>query len=329
MRVVRFVSAMLLFAFAALAHAADLGPATAPDQVEVVFLHINDSHGQTAGTGQRGGEARLATLVGDLRKQPGPARVFLVHCGDVISRGDDVTRKTHGAANFTLMNRLRFDAWIPGNGDIYDGLPVLQARMADARFPTLCGNVKVKATGEPLARPFIIEQAGPVKVAILGLCFFRVGAPGGDAIDFEDPIAAAKRIVPELRKRADLVVAMTHIGVDRDGELAKAVPDIDVILGGHTHTPLPNGLILRPAAGRRVLICQTAGELNSLGWASVTMKRTARGRGYEVAGLAAKLIPLDQTVKQDPEVKAFLARTNEIVATQPDPEPLPAPAGRP
>jgi 5'-nucleotidase/UDP-sugar diphosphatase len=278
-------------------------PAGGP--VELVFLHVNDTHGQTQGAPTIGGEARLATLVAEYRAKPGPARVFLTHCGDILSRGDALTRHSLGAANFALMDRLRYDAWVPGNGDFYDGLDVLQARMKEARFPTLAANVTVKSTGKPLTQGHVIEWAGDVRVAFFGLCTIEVGQRPASGVSVQDPVEAAKRLMPDLRRQADLVVALTHIGYAEDLRLAEAVPGIDLILGGHSHTFLAEGREVKHADGRVTLVCQAGWLLMHLGVATVRLA-PAPGAGYTVRSLSAKTVPLDRNVKPDPEVQDLL-----------------------
>src|SRR5207244_2364237 len=79
-----------------------------------------------------------------------------------------------------------------------------------------------------------------VKVAVLGLTtgdiVSIVSRPRNEGVAVADPIAVAQILVPELRKKADLVVALTHLGVDEDRALARRVPGIDLIVGGHSHT---------------------------------------------------------------------------------------------
>ena len=186
MRIPRLLAIVVLIACVrAFAADAPVTPPAATQPVEIVFLHVNDNHGQTEGTARFGGEARLATAVDDARAKPGPARYFLTHCGDVSSRGDALTQRTEAAANIAIMNRLRYDAWVPGNGDYYLPLPVLLKRMAEAKFPTLAANVKLKDGGKPLGQPSVILAAGPVRVALFGLCFARTTIGSGTSIELE------------------------------------------------------------------------------------------------------------------------------------------------
>ena len=188
--------------------------------------------------------------------RPGPsgkaARVFLVHAGDEFSRGDELTRATKGAANVAIMNLLKFDLWVPGNGEFYQPLDVLEARLSEAKFPILAANVKYREGGKPVGKPYIIEKAGPVRIAFLGLGIVQpTEAPSAaDVLMAADPIETAKGLVPELRKQADVVVAVTHIGSPADRRLAAAVPGIDVILGGHTHDTFPKGVPIKGPDGR-------------------------------------------------------------------------------
>ena len=291
-------------------------PATTPATsapVKILLLHVNDSHGQISGTAAVGGYARLATLVEQLRAEQ-VERVFLTDSGDILSRGDALTRQTLGAANFELMKRLKFDAWTPGNGDFYDGLGVLGARIKQAGFPTLASNVTLKDTGQCLARPYVIAKAGGVRVAMFGLCTVHMIPPLEKQLSVEEPIATARRLVPELRKQADLVVAVTHIGYGEDVRLAEAVAGIDVILGGHTHTHLPAGRLVKGPDGGETLIGQAGEHLDHLGVVRLTM--APREGGYVRESFSARTIALDARVKMDPQIKAMIARLAEA-ATQP------------
>jgi len=267
-------------------------------------------HGQTQprrdGTRSVGGYARLATLVGEIRASSKSARVFLVHAGDEFSRGDELTRTTLGAANIAILNHLKFDAWTPGNGDFYDGAATLQARIREAHFPVLAANVKVRATGRPLGRPYVIEQAGPVRVALLGLCFLQPMSDSFEDFRATEPAKTAQELVPELRKQADVVVAMTHLGSWSDRRLAEAVDGIDVIIGGHSHSALASGERARSPSGKEVLICQAGEQLEYLG--SVRLRLEKAEGGWRIKEATAQLIPLDEKVKLDPTVTALVAR---------------------
>ena len=285
--------------------------------IKITILHVNDTHGRLEPWDKDGrsvgGYARLSTLVGEIRSAGDAARVFLVHAGDEISKGDELTSKTAGKANLSLMNHLKFDLMTPGNGEFYDGLRAIETRIKEAGFPFLTANIIVKSSGQRLARPFVIDKAQDVRVAFLGLCSLRTSLPSAWPFKVEDPIETAKKYVPQLRKEADIVVAVTHIGEDLDEQLAKTVPGIDLVIGGHSHTVLEKGRTVKGPDGRDVLICQTGEFLEYLGRVDLTVKPIPptpkpQDAKFRLASASARLIALDQKVKLDPEVTAMVAR---------------------
>jgi 2',3'-cyclic-nucleotide 2'-phosphodiesterase (5'-nucleotidase family) len=284
---------------------------------EVTILHVNDPHGHlepyTAWGKSVGGYARLATMVDHERAAGKAARVFLLHAGDEFSRGDDLTQATHGAANLAVMNRLKFDAWTPGNGDFYGGAEDLQARIRQAAFPVLVANVGVRAGGARLGRPYVIERAGPVRIAFLGLCFVQ---PREEAsyVQFavDDPIETARRLVPEIRSQADVVVVVSHLGLKKDGLLARTVEGIDVIVGAHTHDLLEGGFREKGPDGRDVLIAQAGEQLLYLG--RVDLKLGLIDGAWRVVSAKASVRPVDDKWKLDPSVTALIARLAEEAA---------------
>jgi 2',3'-cyclic-nucleotide 2'-phosphodiesterase (5'-nucleotidase family) len=285
--------------------------------VKVVLLHVNDSHGHTQPylfEGKNvGGYARLKTAVDRIRQENPAGKVFLVHCGDEFSRGDGLTTATFGQANIDLMNQIGFDLWVPGNGDFYNGFSALKKRMAEAGFPTLAANITTKTDGKPIAPSVLVQDFGEVKIGFFGLCFIHRNHPTCWGLEMEDPARTAEKIIPQLRQRADAVVALTHIGLGEDIKLAGAVDGIDIILGAHTHDTLPTGRKIPAPDGRMVLICQAGDHLRYLGRVDLTFGR--KNGKWELISSWARLIPLDQSIQLDPAITAKIARLS--AATQP------------
>jgi len=296
-------------------------PTDPADTVKLTILHVNDTHGQLEPKGNSGGIARLATTLDDIRTACSNQPVLLLHAGDILSRGDALTRRTRGAANFALMNHLQFDALTPGNGEFYDGVANLRARIAQAKFPVLTANVMLKSTGRRLSEPYVILDAGGVKVAILGLCYVRMGHSSARPLQVEKPIAVAKALVGELRKRADVVVLLTHLGFLDDIKLAAQVPGVDLIVGGHSHNVLPKGHLVQGPDGANALLVQAGDYYRYLG--RVDLKLRKSGGSYEIFSAKARLIPLDKHVKLDPTVTAMIAR---LASPTPRKTKSPAPA---
>jgi len=300
----------------------------AAETIDVTIFHVNDAHGhlepQTESGRSVGGYARVSTVVKDARASEKAARIFLVHAGDEFSRGDDLTRRTLGAANVAVMNLLGFDAWTPGNGDFYDGAKELRARIGEAKFPALAANVKFKERGDPVGKPYVIERAGPVRIAMLGLCFVQPQDISYEEYQVAGVLDTAKQLVPELRKQADVVVAVAHLGVVAEQRLAEMVAGIDVVIGAHTHLLLRKGNRTKGPDGRDVLLTQAGEHLQFLGRIDLHMAK-ADG-GYRIAKSEARLIAMDEKVKLDPAVTAVIAKLAEASSTPPEAPPVPAAA---
>ncbi len=312
----------------------------ATQNVTLTFLHINDTHGRIMpyGTdGQTGGYARLATLIARQRAAGGSVRTFLVHAGDVTSRGDALSMRRHGIADILLMNQMGFDVMTPGNGEFYMGLPMLGTLASHARFPMLTSNLTVKA-GPCLARPYVIERAGPLRVAFFGLCTVKENPQTRQQIDVAADVETARKLVPLLRKQADVVVAVTHIATWGDLGLAAGVGGIDLIIGGHDHRRIDHGMPVKGADGRDVMIVQAGEYVQHLGRVDMEMHQDDQGR-WQIASTKAQLFKIDNTIPQDPAMNAAIARIAAAdwkppapinpAAIQPTTRPASRPATRP
>jgi len=279
------------------------------DTVGVVILHVNDTHGRllpfdTPEQKEVGGFARLATLVREIRRE-NEGRTLLLHAGDIFSRGGALTVSSGGEADFRAMDRVGFDALTPGNGDFYWGLENLMQQASLARFPLTHANVVYRKTGGSLFSPYVILEAAGVRVAALGLGWIDENHPASRPLALQDAVAAARRYAPILREKADLVLALTHVGIRADSVLAMAVPQIDVIVGGHSHTRLDAPVRIPKAGGEGEVIIVQAGDYGQfLGRLDVRLRRT--GSGFRVVGAEGRLIPVNGRIPDDPEVAALL-----------------------
>lgn len=219
--------------------------AEAPAPVKIWIVHTNDLHGNLDPDDKnRGGMARIAGFLETLRAQH-PGAVLFVDAGD-IAQGTPVSNLFHGEPMFLALNDMKPAAGTLGNHE-FDWGPEKMAEMArKADYPLLVANLVRESDGQ---RPFdafrLVEVAG-VKVGFLGLItpetplYTKPGDTSG--YRFLDPAATAKQYIPEMKAQgAEFIVAVTHLGVEADKELAAAVPEIDAIVGGHSHSKLPNG----------------------------------------------------------------------------------------
>jgi len=226
-------------------------PVPADDTLAVVHLvHLNDTEGAVADVWPR-----LVTALRTLRAQ-GRLDVLL-HAGDVPLGAPS------GEVAVRLMNRLGVDAVALGNHDLDDGVPALAAQAARLRAPVLCANVSGLPAG--CARPYRLLWRRGLRIAVVGVTL-------GDLLDHmvarytvgltvRPPAEALNDLVPWLRRRADLVVVLSHCGYASDVVLANQVAGITVIVGGHSHH-----LITTPVRAGDAWLVQAGGSGAYVGW---------------------------------------------------------------
>jgi 2',3'-cyclic-nucleotide 2'-phosphodiesterase/3'-nucleotidase len=301
--------------------------AEAPAKVSLTLLGTTDIHGNIepvdyyANQPANRGLAKIATLIRRARAEQ--SNVLLLDSGDTI-QGTPLAyyfaRKDTSKPNPTIamMNVLRYDAMAVGNHEFNFGLPVLWKAKREAKFPFLAANIRqTYPSGVKRFLPYVIKNMAGVRVGMVG--FVTPGVPRWEipahyrGYEFEQIVDAARRVIPEVRKKADLVVVIAHSGLGPDPEsgqaasadeiagenammaLAEQVPGIDVILFGHTHLELPEKLV------HGVLLVQAKNWGQSLARVDVMMERDAEGR-WRVASKHSTTIPVTEAVPADPEI---------------------------
>jgi 5'-nucleotidase/UDP-sugar diphosphatase len=288
-----------------------------------VIVHSNDTHGhlipyslpahypdtdRTASMPSRqniGGVARRATLINKIRH----ANPY-VYCFDAGDNMDGTLFSTeyHDRADYAAINAMRYDYCVTGNHEYSLRADSLRNIIRKLRPKLVLANVRDRATHEFLGREYTIDDWDGVKVAVVGLVTAETrGYPAArEAFDIEDPIEVAKRLVPQLRKKADLVVLVTHVGLTVDQQIAAEVPGVDVIVGGHSHTRLPHGIYQsakNPGASdpRGTIIVQTGSYGAELGKLDLDVRKDENG--WHVINYADSLILLTANIPEDPLLK--------------------------
>jgi 2',3'-cyclic-nucleotide 2'-phosphodiesterase (5'-nucleotidase family) len=196
------------------------------------LYHTNDFHGRL--TPERA--ERLAGLRGEHPES------LLLDAGDAVAAGN-LGFRVGGEPILRLMSELGYDAMTVGNRESHPRRELFPRKLEDARFPILCANLTARTGAPTPTRPWVLLERLGLRVAIMGLTvpMFTRKMWSQALCDYlyENPIERAQALAAELRPRCDLLIALTHIGLREDESLAAAVPEIDLIVGGHTHADLP------------------------------------------------------------------------------------------
>lgn len=266
-----------------------------PDQSRTItILHTNDIHGhleawpgwdgELAGR-TVGGLARLAARIREARASAAPDSVLLLDAGDTI--GDTmIAVETEGRSVIETMNAIGYDAMVVGNHEPDFTAEKLRARIAEARFPVLAANIRERTNGKLFTKPYLLRDLNGVRVGILGLAYPNTPLTSArknvDNLRFDEAVETAREYVPRLRREgAQLVIALTHLGLSADKELAEKVDGIDVIVGGHSHNRMKESLQVG-----KTLIVQAGAHGSDLGRLDLTI---AAGR---VVSHRRTLIPI-------------------------------------
>ncbi|MGV3483559.1 MAG: bifunctional metallophosphatase/5'-nucleotidase [Planctomycetaceae bacterium] len=244
--------------------ASALGPANAK---RVTLLHLTDSHAQLESHWEyfpghqptitkMGGFARLKTAVDQQRSTShGPA--FLVDGGDLV-QGSGPAAWSEGEVMIEPANLLELDAFVPGNWEPVYGPAQFEKLMRALKTQVVAYNFHYKSTGSRIFEPAAICKRDGVKVAFIGLAdpTTTVRQPPKQVEGLDSTrMHGLREYVQELRRRErpDVVVAVTHTGLSLSRQLAREIPELDVVLSGHTHErteqPIREGNVLVVEAG--------------------------------------------------------------------------------
>lgn len=251
---------------------------------KLTILHTNDQHSRIepfdasyTKNPNQGGFARRASLIQQIRNQE--SNVLLLDSGDIF-QGTPYFNFFGGELEFKLMSMMKYDASTMGNHDFDNGLEGFLKVLPNAQFPFICSNYDFKNTildGKTF--PYRIFNKNGIKVGIFGVGIQLDGLVGKKQYAetvYSNPIDVAQHYSDFLKKdqKCDLVICLSHIGYDYRDEpnkvsdkiLAANTENIDIILGGHTHTFLPEPQTFTNRQGKNVLV-------NQVGWAGLLLGR--------------------------------------------------------
>ena len=246
--------------------------------IKLTILHTNDMHSHihpfTTGRNKGlGGMAQRAALIKQIRKQE--EHVLLLDAGDIF-QGTPYFNVYGGELEFKLMSKMKYDAVTLGNHDFDNGLEGLKKQLPHANFPFLIANYDFSGTIlKNTFKPYKVFRKGDLKIGVFGIGIELDGLVPKKLYQntvYQDPISTANHYANILKQkeRCDLVICLSHLGFKYKGEkisdmtFAGQTRDIDLIIGGHTHTFLKKPVKQLNLDEKEVLI-------NQVGWAGINI----------------------------------------------------------
>ncbi|KGO90758.1 bifunctional metallophosphatase/5'-nucleotidase [Flavobacterium suncheonense] len=245
-----------------------------PEVKKITILHTNDVHSHIdpfpandPKNPNMGGVARRAALVEKIRREE--KNVLLLDAGDIF-QGTPYFNYYGGELEFKLMSMLKYDLATMGNHDFDNGIDGFYAQLPHAKFDFVSANYDFKNTIlNDIVKPYKILHRDGIKIGIFGLGVELQGLVDKKLYKetvYNNPVEIATDMARILKQneKCDLVICLSHLGFKYQNDpekicdvtLAKQTKDIDLIIGGHTHTFLDKPVVETNAEGKEVLINQ-------------------------------------------------------------------------
>ena len=248
----------------------------------ITILHTNDTHSQIEPFdpnhhkfANKGGVARRASLIQKVRNEN--PNTLLLDAGDIF-QGTPYFNYFGGEIEFKLMSLLKYDAATMGNHDFDNSIEGFHHQLPNANFDFVCANYDFKNTIlNTLVKPYKIFFKDGIKIGVFGLGIELQNLVSPELFKettYLDPIEITKDITRELKenKNCDLIICLSHLGYHykntqkvSDLKLAAATKDIDLIIGGHTHTFLPKPTLVKNVNNETVIVNQVGAYGVNLG----------------------------------------------------------------
>lgn len=298
----------------------------------LVILTTNDVHSTVdPGDDGNGGVLQRKAIIDSVRNVE--KDVLLIDAGDAV-QGSLYFRFFRGVVENELMKMQGYDLRILGNHEFDNGIEELASHLAPWKGKTLSANYDARGTAlNGLLTPYVVKKIDGKRIGFFGLNVDPKGLIATDnmgGIKFKNIIATANATAAMLRKKekCDLVVAVTHIGYTAkdnkttDVDLARASKDIDIIIGGHSHTVVTPGRdgrypsLIDNAEGRPVLIVQTGKYGPYIAYINIELDDIGKGKRPSAEEFEYRLIPVTDRFNHasyDQEIVAWLKPYKDTV----------------
>ena len=259
---------------------------------ELVIFHTNDMHSRIQDTDDRGASEGLAEMAAAVKatKAKNPATLWL-DAGDTF-HGMPIITISKGESLVPLLNTAGVDAMTAGNHDFNYGSAQLERLAKQLKFPLLDANVVRKSNGKTVFKPYKIFKVNGIKVGVFGLSTpetaYKTNPKNVTDVEFQNPVDVSKEMIKKLRPKCDVLIALMHMGVDASSEftserIARETDGIDLIVDGHSHTALPEGIRVKDT-----LIVQAGYYEHFLGRATIEVEN------HKIVSKKAELLDSDE-----------------------------------
>jgi len=255
-------------------------------QKSIVILHTNDTHSRIEPLPEtdryaagKGGVERRINYIEQMRKEHD--NVLLLDAGDFL-QGTPYFNLFKGEVEVEAMNMMGYDAVTLGNHEFDYGLEILEKVVRAATFPILSSNYDFSETAlSGLIKPWLILKRDGVKIGIIGIDIRPEGlisSANWAGMKYLDPVQTANRLAAELRTqhKCDVIICLSHLGYVPDTRLAESTQNIDLIIGGHSHTFMEEPDIRKNADDKDVMIYQTVGRGVHVGRVEMKLEKVKR-----------------------------------------------------
>ncbi|MCI7515047.1 MAG: metallophosphoesterase [Bacteroidales bacterium] len=241
----------------------------------LTIVHFNDSHSQIEASREYGsvghsGIVEQSIIVDSIFRADGRKNVLLLHAGD-FSQGSSYFKVFKGDMEVKVMNLLDFDVTALGNHEFDNGVDELARRLKDLKCPVVCANYDFSATSlGKLVKPYTIVRKAHSKIGIIGIITDLttvVDEGNSGSMKLLDTVQEVNKYAEILKKKkgCDLVICLSHCGFEKDVMYAQRYENVDLVVGGHSHTFMTEPTVVESADGKMIPIVQAGCYLMQAG----------------------------------------------------------------
>ena len=279
---------------------------------ELIIFHTNDMHCRVQNIDDDGQSIGLAEISAAVKATKAKNAALFFDAGDTL-HGMPVINISNGENLIPLLNAAGYDAMTAGNHDFNYGSAQLQKIAKQLNFPILDANIVRKGSNKRIFKPYKIFKLNGMKIGVFGLSTpdtaLTTNSRNVETINFLNPVEISREMIKKLRPKCDILIAIMHMGVDASAEftserIARETDGIDLIIDGHSHTALPDGIKIGDT-----LIVQTGCYEHFLGCVKIEVEN------HKIISKHAKLLDSDDVKAISPipdeKILQILAEVNE------------------